>query len=93
MQMGADRPHTPAREGSLPPLKGRPRFESDDTTLLLGKNDALRAKRLVGFCATHLPGSRIAVKVLAQRGPDEAPERLRAEARRGWNRIPIDMKI
>ena len=39
-------------------------------------------KRLVGFCATHLPGS-CSINLLAQRGPDEAAERLRAAARRG----------
>jgi len=40
-------------------------------------------KRLVGFCATHLPGSIPHDNGIAQRGPDEAAERLRAAARRG----------
>jgi len=35
-----------------------------------------------GFALRTYPDPN-AVKVLAQRGPDEAPERLRAEARRG----------
>jgi len=54
--------------------------------LIREKRCPTRENASSGFLATHLPGSYLPIKILAQRGPDEAPERLRAAARRGRNR-------
>jgi len=48
-------------------------------------------KRSADFCATHLPVRKYFIKSLAQRGPDEAAERLRAE--RGGGRIAIKVQF
>jgi hypothetical protein len=47
--------------------------------LFIERCDALRAKRLIGFCATHLPVRMTRIMGVAQRGPDEAAERLPAK--------------
>ena len=64
-----------------------PLAKSDKTSLIPGKTMPYAQNASSGFALRTYRDPQSHSTALAQRGPDEAPERLRAKARRGWNRF------